>query len=90
MLKGHTSWYCLPGGADLCQGICLLIVGSWHVKEFAPLKVSTELLEKEAVACHICILGVPVTRRLLDHQVGVAVAQDPADADLFGQPEAMY
>ena len=78
------------GGADPCQGICLLVVISWHVKELTPFKVSTELLDEETVARHVCILGVPVTRRLLDHQVRVAVAQDPADADLFGQPKAVY
>ena len=56
---------------------------SRHMEELAPFKVSTELLYEEAVACHICILGVPIARRLLDHQVGVTVAQDPANAEFL-------
>ena len=57
------------------------------MEELAPLEVSTELLYEEAVACHVCILGVPVARRLLDHQVGVTVSQNPANAEFFGKPE---
>jgi hypothetical protein len=57
------------------------------MEELAPFKVSTELLDEEAVAGHICILGVPVARRLLDHQVGVSIAQDPANAEFLGKPD---
>ena len=84
---GGGGWYSLSGGAYSCQGICLLIIGPWHVKELAPVKISADLLDEEAVACHVCILGVPVARRQLDHQVGVAIAQDPANAKFFGKPE---
>ena len=83
-MERDADWYSLSGGADSCQGICLLVVGPWHVEELALFKISVELLDEEAVACHVCILGVPVTRRLLDHQVRVAVAEDPADAEFFG------
>ena len=83
-MQGDAGWYCLPGGADLCQGICLLIVISWHMEELASFKVSTMFLNEEAVAGHICILGVPIARSLLDHQVRVAITQDPANAELFG------
>ena len=87
MLKGDAGRYRLASGADSCQSICLIVVISWHVKEFAPLEVSAELLHQEAVAHHVCIFGVPVARQLLDHQIGVAIAQDPADAEFFGKPE---
>ena len=59
-LEGDASWYSLSGGAYSCQGICLLIVGPWHVKELTPLEISAELLDEETVACHVCVLGVPV------------------------------
>ena len=57
------------------------------MEELAPVEVSADLLDEEAVACHIGILGVPVVGRLLDHQVRVAIAQNPADANLLGKPE---
>ena len=75
-MKGDAGWYCLTGGADLYQGICLLVVVFWHMEKLAPFKISTELLYEEAVARHVCIFGVPVARRLLDHQVRVAITQD--------------
>ena len=68
----------------------MLIVISWHMEKLAPFKISTELLYEEAVAGHICILGVPVTRRLLDHQVRISIAQDPANAEFLGKPEPVY
>ena len=68
----------------------MLIVIPWHMEKLAPFKISTELLYEEAVARHVCIFGVPVTRQLLDHQIGIAVAHDPADAEFFGQPEPVY
>ena len=55
-----TSWYSLSGGADPCQGICLLVVGPWHVEELASFKVSADLLDEESIARHVCVLGVPV------------------------------
>ena len=61
-LEGDASWYSLSGGAYSCEGICLLVVGPWHVEKLAPFKVSTELLNEEDVACHVCILGIPITR----------------------------
>ena len=67
-----------------------LVVVSWHMEELAPFKVSTELLDEEAVAGHVCIFGVPVARRLLDHQVRVTIAQDPANAEFLGKPEPVY
>jgi hypothetical protein len=60
------------------------------MKELTPIKVSADLLDEEAVARHVCILGVPIARRLLDHQVRVVVAQYPADANLLGQLEIVY
>ena len=60
-LEGDAGWYSLPGGAYSCQGICLLIVVPWHVEEIAPLKVSADLLNEETIACHVCVLGVPIT-----------------------------
>ena len=57
------------------------------MEQLAPFKVSTELLDEEAVAGHICVLGVPVARRLLDHQVRVAITKDLANAEFFGKPE---
>ena len=65
----------------------MLVVIPWHMEKLAPFKVSTELLYEEAVARHVCIFGVPVARRLLDHQVRVAITQDPANAEFFGKPE---
>ena len=58
----ETGWYSLSGGADPCQGICLVVVGPWHVKELAPFEVPTDLLDEESIARHVCILGVPVAR----------------------------
>lgn len=55
--------------------------------ELAPIDVAAHLLDEEAVACHVGILGVPVAGRLLDHQVRVAVAEDVVNADFFGQLE---
>ena len=62
----------------------MLVVGPWHMEELAPFKVSAELLNEEAVARHVCVLGVHVARLLLDYQIRVAIAQDPADAEFFG------
>ena len=59
-LEGDAGWYSLSGGSYSCQGISLLIVGPWHVKELAPLEISAELLDKEAVSCHVHVLGIPV------------------------------
>ena len=87
-MKGDADWYGLPGGANPCQGICLLVVGLWHVKKLAPVKISTELLHEESVARHVFIFGVPVAGRLWDHQVGVAITQDLANAKFFGKPGA--
>ena len=41
------------GGADPCQGVCLVVVGPWYVKELAPFKVPTDLLDEESVARHV-------------------------------------
>ena len=68
----------------------MLVVGPWHVEKLAPFKVSAELLNEKMVARHVCALGVPITRRLFDHQGWVAIAQDPADAEFLGQPEPVY
>ena len=54
------------------------------MEELAPIKVPTDLLDEETKARHVRVLGVPVTRRLLDHQVRVAVAHNLVDADLLG------
>ena len=68
-LKGDAGWYSLPGGADSCHGICLHVVSPWHVEELTPFKISTELLNEEVVARHDCVRGIPIARRLLNHQV---------------------
>ena len=65
----------------------MVVVISWHVKEFTPLEISAELLHQEAVARHVCIFGVPVARRLLGYQIGVAIAQDQANAEFIGKTE---
>ena len=59
-LQRDTGWYCLPSGAYSSQGISWLIVVSRYMEELASFKMPTDLLNKEAVACHICILGIPV------------------------------
>ena len=59
-LQRDTGWYCLPSGAYLSQGISWLVVGSWYVEELASFKIPTDLLNKEAIACHICVLGIPI------------------------------
>ena len=66
-LKGDARWYCLAGRADSCQGVCLVVVVSWHMEELAPLKIPTELLHEETVTRHVCIFGVPIARHLLDY-----------------------
>ena len=52
-LQGDAVWYCLTSGTDSCQGICLLIVISWHMEKLASFKVSTEL--------HPCCPSRPTT-----------------------------
>ena len=86
-MKGYAGWYCLAGRADSCQGVCFVVVVSWHIEELASLEIPTELLHEETVTRHVCIFGVPVARRLLDHQVRVTIAEDPANAEFFGKPE---
>ena len=68
----------------------MVVVGPWHVEELAPLKVSADLLDEESITRHVRVLGVPVARRLLDHEVRVAVAQDASDAQFLGEPEAVH
>ena len=60
------------------------------MEELAALKGSGQLLDEEAVACHVGVTGVPFAGALLHHQVRVAIAQDASDAEFLGQPEAVH
>ena len=57
--------------------------------EIATLKGAAELLDEEAVACHVGVPSVPFARDLLHHKVRVIEAKEPPDANLLGKPEAM-
>src|SRR4051812_27729478 len=57
--------------------------------EFVALKRTTQLLNQEHVACHVCIFCVPVACALLDHQIGVTITQNQLDVDLFCQFDTM-
>ena len=58
--------------------------GGIHIPRSTP-----ELLDVEAVGGHVWVFGIPVTSSLLDHQVGVAVAEDSLDVHGLGELEAM-
>ena len=49
-----------------------------------------QLLDEEAVACHVGVAGIPFAGALLHHQVRVAVAQDAPNAEFLGKPEAVH
>lgn len=51
------------------------------------VREGTRTHESARSSGHIGVLGVLVARRLLDHQVGVGVVENAADADFFGQSE---
>ena len=53
------------------------------------LERTAELLDEEAVARHVGVPGVPFARDLLHHQVRIAEAYEPPDANLLGKPEAV-
>ena len=57
--------------------------------ELASVEVPGELLDEEAVGGHVSVLGVPMPGGLLNHQVGVPVAEDPLDAHSLGEFEAI-
>ena len=65
--------------ADVRQGIGRLVVGAVDVVEFTFVEASRELLNEEAVGGHVWVLGVPMPGDLLDHQIGVPVAENPLD-----------
>jgi hypothetical protein len=58
--------------------------------ELTPFKVSTELLDVEAVGGHVGVLGVPVSRDLMHHEVSISELENPLDASLLGQLEPVY
>ena len=70
----------MPGGAKLGQHVGRLVVEPGYMAKLASLKVRGELLHEEMVGRHVGILGVPVSRHLLDHQVRVVEAQDALDS----------
>lgn len=84
MLEGGAGWTGLPGGADLGEHVCSLVVGSRDVVELTTLEIAAHLLDQEAVAGRVGVPGIPIARDLLHHQVQVAT-KDVSDADLLGQ-----
>jgi hypothetical protein len=58
--------------------------------EPASFKEATELLDIEAIGGHVGVLRVPFPRNLMHHKVGVSEAEDPLDANLFGQLKPMH
>lgn len=45
MLEGDAGWNGLPAGADLCQRVRRLVVGSRDVVELATLEAAAHLLD---------------------------------------------
>ena len=60
------------------------------MEELAALEGSGQLLDEEAVACHLAVAGVPLAEALLHQQIRVAVAQDAPYAEFLGKPEAVH
>ena len=56
-MKGDARGYCLAGGADSVQGVCLVVVVSWHMEELAPFEIPAELLHEEMKARHVASLA---------------------------------
>ena len=76
--------------ANVCQCVCRLVVGAVEVVELASVEVSSKLLDEEAVGGHVGVLGIPMSGDLLDHQVGIPVAEDSLDVHCFSKLEAMH
>ena len=60
------------------------------MEELAAIEGFGQLLDEEAIACHVGVAGIPLTGALLYHQVQVAIAQDAPDAEFLGKPEALH
>jgi hypothetical protein len=57
--------------------------------ELTILEESAELLDVEAVRSHVGVLRVPISRKLMHHEVRVSKTKDSLDANLLGQLEPM-
>jgi hypothetical protein len=57
--------------------------------EFTPFKESTELVDVEAIGGHVGVLGVPISRDLMYHEVRISKIEDHPNANLLGQLEPM-
>ena len=66
-----------------------MVTGAVDMVKFTSFKTSRELLDVEAVGGHVWVLGIPVSSCLLDHQIRVAVAEDPLDVHGLGELEAV-
>ena len=65
LLEGDAGWNGLSRGADLRQCIVRLIFCPRNVVKLTALKRAAELLNEEAVACHVAVPGIPFARDLL-------------------------
>jgi hypothetical protein len=55
--------------------------------ELAAFEESAELLDVEIVRGYVGVLGVPISRNLMHHEVRVSKTEDPLDANLLGHLE---
>ena len=76
--------------ADLGERVGRLILCARDVDELVAREESGQLLDEEAVACHVGVVGVPLAGALLHHQVRVAIAQDTLDAEFLGKSDAVH
>jgi hypothetical protein len=58
--------------------------------ELATFKVATDLLDQETVRRHICIMHIPYAGALLDHQIQITKAHNPANAYVLGHFQTMH
>jgi hypothetical protein len=53
-------------------------------------EVTTQLLHQEMVGSHVCIMRIPYARTLLNHQIGITEAHNPANAYVLRHLQAMH
>src|SRR4051812_46603381 len=58
--------------------------------KFTPFEVSTELLHQKSVACHVCILRIPISCALLHYQIGVPKTFNVLNTDFLCKLDAMH
>ena len=80
-LEEHVAGYELPSGADLCQIVSYLVLGSRDVMKLQPLKFLLQLSHGVAISRHGRASDVPFFHHLIHNEIQITVDHQAMDTE---------